>query len=126
MKQPMIHLHRVYDQTETEGARILVDRLWPRGMSKARLRLDDWIREIAPSDELRHLLHGDPTTWPEFIRRYQAELDRNPQAVARCLDWCAKGPVTFLFAVKDPDHNNAVVLRDYLIQHQKEHRKDGH
>lgn len=126
MTRPEIHLQRVYDKTATVGARILVDRLWPRGVAKARLGLDDWIREVAPSDELRRLLHGDPSTWPEFVARYTAELDGNPQAVARCLDWCARGPVTFLFAVRDPDHNNAVVLRDYLIaHHEKERRKDA-
>ena len=127
MTRPEIHLHRVYDSSDTIGARLLVDRLWPRGVAKARLHLDGWIREIAPSDALRHLLHEDPARWPEFIDRYSAELDQAPDAVAVCLDWCARGPVTFLYAAKDSDHNNAVVLRDYLIAHQqKERRKDGH
>lgn len=123
MSRPEIHLHRVYDTSETRGARILVDRLWPRGMAKARLHLDDWIKEVAPSDELRHLLHDDPTRWAEFTHRYTAELDRAPDAVARCLDWCDRGPVTLMFAARDADHNNAVVLRDYLIAQQKKERR---
>lgn len=121
-----IELHRVYDAAPTAGARLLVDRLWPRGVAKADLALDDWIREAAPSDDLRHWFHADPTRWPEFVDRYTAELDRAPDAVARLLGWWAKGPVTLLFSARDPAQNNATVLRDYLIAHRKEHRHDAH
>ena len=112
-----IHLARVYDHAAAPaGARILVDRLWPRGLSKAALHLDLWLRDIAPSDDLRHWFGHEVPKWPEFRARYRAELDANPDAVAQALDWCRKGPVVLLFAAHDADHNNAVVLRDYLLE----------
>ncbi len=123
MIRPEIHLHRVYDTAPTIGARILVDRLWPRGVAKARLALDDWIRDAAPSDALRHWVHADPAHWADFPARYADELDHAPDAVARCLDWCARGPVTFLYAAKEPRRNNALVLRDYLIAHHEKERR---
>jgi uncharacterized protein YeaO (DUF488 family) len=110
-----IRIARCYDDPDqTQGARILVDRMWPRGISKEDLKHDDWIREAAPSDELRKWFDHDPDKWDEFRDRYRAELDENPEAVERCLDWCRKGPVTLLYAAKDRDHNQAVVLRDHL------------
>ncbi len=113
---PSIAIARVYDAPAagTDGrARLLVDRLWPRGLSKATLHLDDWIREVAPSNELRKWFGHDPVRWPEFRERYRAELDGNP-GVARCLDWCRKGPVLLLYAAHDHEHNQAVVLAEYL------------
>lgn len=110
-----IRLARDYDDPQPdEGARILVDRLWPRGLSKDQLHHDDWIREIAPSTDLRKWFDHDPAKWGEFQKRYRAELDDNPDAVERLLDWCRKGRVTLLFGAKDRAHNQAVVLRDYL------------
>jgi uncharacterized protein YeaO (DUF488 family) len=110
-----IRIARCYDDPDqTQGERILVDRMWPRGISKEDLKHDDWIREAAPSDELRKWFDHDPDKWDEFRDRYRAELDENPEAVERCLDWCRKGPVTLLYAAKDRDHNQAVVLRDHL------------
>ncbi|MEO6609388.1 MAG: DUF488 family protein [Aestuariivirga sp.] len=121
-----IQICRAYDAAHASGARLLVDRLWPRGVSKATLRLDDWIKEVAPSNDLRHWFHVDPVRGGEFRVRYVSELNHNSEPVAHCLVWCAKGPVTLLFAAHDSEHNNAVVLRDYLIACQiKEHRKDG-
>nr|WP_306268657.1 DUF488 family protein [Pararhizobium sp. IMCC3301] len=118
---PSIDVCRVHDAESAAGARLLVDRLWPRGVSKATLRLDEWIRDAAPSEELRRWFNHEPAKWHAFRKRYIVELDMNPQAVARCLEWCAKGPMTLLFAAHDIEHNNAIVLRDYLIgQGQKD------
>jgi len=111
-----ITIARVYDADTVEAgrARLLVDRLWPRGIRKADLAHDDWIREVAPSNQLRKWFGHLPERWDEFANRYRAELDQNPDAVKRCLDWCDRGPVTLLYAAKDPDRNQAVVLCDYL------------
>ena len=110
-----VNVARVYDDVgETFGARILVDRVWPRGISKEDLKHDDWIREVAPSFELREWFDHDADKWPEFRRRYLSELESNREAVECCLEWCRKGNVTLLFAARDREHNQAVVLRDHL------------
>ena len=114
-RQHPIHLARVHDRDATgAGARLLVDRLWPRGISKESLHLDEWIRDVGPSTELRKWFDHDPARFAEFSTRYRSELDSNDEAVGKLLDWCRDGPVTLLFAAHDEDHNNAVVLRDYL------------
>ena len=114
-RQYSIHLARVHDRDATSsGARLLVDRLWPRGISKESLHLDEWIRDVGPSTELRKWFDHDPARFAEFSTRYRSELDSNDEAVGKLLDWCRDGPVTLLFAAHDEDHNNAVVLRDYL------------
>lgn len=120
---PSIDTCRTYDAEGIGGVRLLVDRLWPRGLSKAALRLDDWIKDVAPSDELRRWFGHDPERWQSFRKRYFVELKGKPHAVAQCLDWCANGPVTLLFAARDTEHNNAVVLRDYLINELKKERR---
>ncbi|MRX49986.1 DUF488 family protein [Paracoccus sp. S-4012] len=102
-----------------EGARLLVDRLWPRGIKKEALHLDEWVRDVAPGTELRRWFGHDPQKWEAFRTRYRAELDDNPQAVERCLAWCRKGRVTLLFDAHDHEHNQAVVLRDYLAERLK-------
>lgn len=110
-----ISVARAYDDAgQTQGARLLVDRLWPRGIRKADLALDEWIREVAPSNALRKWFGHDPDRWDEFRRRYRAELDDNEEAVERCLAWCRKGPVVLLYGAKDRDYNQAVELREYL------------
>lgn len=109
-----VRIARVYGLDEAPGARLLVDRLWPRGVSKAALHPDAWLRDLAPSTALRQWFDHDPAKWPEFQARFRAELDASPQAVAEALDWCRKGPVLLLYAAHDEAHNNAVVLRDYL------------
>jgi len=110
-----IGLARAYDAAEDGGgARLLVDRVWPRGITRQELRLDDWIREVAPSAGLRKWFGHDPARWAEFERRYRAELDANQAAVERCLAWCRKGRVTLVFGAKDREHNQAVALRGYL------------
>lgn len=110
-----IRIKRVYaTPAKSDGRRILVDRLWPRGMSKERARLSEWMKEIAPSDELRNWFHHNPDGWQEFRRRYRSEIARNHEAVAALADAARQGTVTLLFAGADTEHNNAVVLRDYL------------
>ena len=120
VKTPDIEIARVYDDaTDTGRARLLVDGIWPRGVSKQELGHDDWIKDIAPSTDLRKWFGHDPDKWGEFRNRYLHELRDYPHPVERCLDWCRKGPVTLLYAARDRDHNQAVVLRDYLAQRLK-------
>ncbi|GHE48051.1 hypothetical protein GCM10019059_03540 [Camelimonas fluminis] len=112
---PDIRLKRIYEPaSEADGARILVDRLWPRGVRKEDAHLTLWMKEIAPSPELRKWFCHDPALFGEFTFRYQAELDANHAAVAQIADYLKHGPVTLLYAAHDPAHNQAVVLADYL------------
>lgn len=115
-----IHIARVYDDPkETTGARLLVDRTWPRGVKKTNLDHDAWIRDVAPSTELRKWFGHDPKKWSEFRKRYLSELKDNQDAVSQCMEWCRKGAVTLLFATTDRKHNQAVVLREYLASYKK-------
>lgn len=100
---------------KVDGERILVDRLWPRGKSKDFLKLDAWLRDVAPSTELRQWFGHDPAKWVEFRKRYFAELKKNP-AVAGLRELTTKGTITFVFAAADMEHNNAVALREYLLR----------
>lgn len=110
-----ITLARAYDDLSgLSGAHLLVDRVWPRGISREALHLDAWLRELAPSSALRKWYGHQPARWEEFRKRYLAELADNRDAVNRCLDWCRKGPVVLLFGARDREHNQAVVLRDHL------------
>ncbi len=111
----MIRTKRVYLPPEPgDGTRVLVDRLWPRGLKKADAAIDLWLKEVAPSRELRAWFGHDPEKWPEFVRRYHAELEQRPEAVERLLALAGSGPLTLLFAARDPEHNNAVALKAYL------------
>jgi uncharacterized protein YeaO (DUF488 family) len=111
----MIKLKRVYEQdSPADGYRFLVERLWPRGVRKSDLRLDNWIKDAGPSTELRKWFAHDPAKWDEFRRRYFAELDANPKALEPILKASRRGPVTLLYSSHDTEHNNAVSLRDYL------------
>jgi len=106
-----IKLKRVYEQPDTkDGERVLVDRLWPRGLTKEKARVDLWLKEIAPGTELRRWFGHDPAKWTEFKRRYRAELKGNKEQVARLKDEMEKGPVTLLYGARDEEHNEAVVL----------------
>jgi uncharacterized protein YeaO (DUF488 family) len=106
-----IRLQRAYDPPgAADGTRILVDRLWPRGVSKDHLKLDHWLKDIAPSNELRHWFGHDPAKWEDFETRYRAELADNQAAVDELERLCQAGQVTLLFAAHDTAHNNAVVL----------------
>jgi uncharacterized protein YeaO (DUF488 family) len=113
----MIKLKRVYDQPEKEdGFRILVERLWPRGMTKEKAKIDQWLREVAPSQELRKWYGHDLDKWNEFQRRYREELNSNPQAIDELRALIEQHPtVSFVYAAKDEQHNSALLLRDYLV-----------
>jgi uncharacterized protein YeaO (DUF488 family) len=111
----MIQLKRVYDaSTPADGTRFLVERLWPRGIRKASLRLHAWVKEVGPSHELRQWFSHDPKKWNEFRRRYFSELDRNADAWSPILKAARQGRVTLLFSSHDIEHNNAVALKEYL------------
>jgi uncharacterized protein YeaO (DUF488 family) len=113
----MIRTQRVYENQPDGGAHYLVERLWPRGVRKEGLRLDAWLREVAPSTELRRWFSHDPAKWSEFRRRYFAELDRNPQAWQPLAVAARRGRVTLMYSSHDTEHNNAVALKDYLEDH---------
>ncbi|MFQ5693265.1 MAG: DUF488 domain-containing protein [Nitrospinota bacterium] len=112
----MIRVRRVYEEAREPGPgpRFLVDRLWPRGVRKEALALDAWLKDAAPSGELRRWSGHDPAKWEEFRRRYFAELDARPEAWAPLLEAARRGDVTLLFAARDADRNNAVALKAYL------------
>lgn len=111
----MIKLKRVYEApTKEDGARILVDRLWPRGLTKEKAHVDLWLKEIAPSTELRKWFAHDPAKWAEFQTRYKTELKNNPEQVALLKKEIAKGPATLLYGAKDEQHNEAIVLQRLL------------
>ena len=113
-----IALKRAYDEPSREdGTRILVDRLWPRGVTKKNAAIDRWAKELAPSTELRKWFSHDPAKWAEFQRRYICELDANPQAWQPLVDAARNGDVTLLYSSRDRDHDNSVALRDYLLAH---------
>ncbi|OCP05688.1 MULTISPECIES: DUF488 family protein [unclassified Ensifer] len=110
---------RVYEpKADGDGMRILVDRLWPRGLAKAEAAVDLWLKEIAPTTELRRWFHGDQGTWDEFSERYLAELDGNPAAVTQLRNHIEDGPITLLFSVKDETHNHAELLKAYMLRHR--------
>ncbi len=116
MKKERIQVKRVYDKpSDSDGYRVLVDRLWPRGIRKADLKHDLWLKDVSPSSELRKWFNHDPDQWGEFKKRYHAELKKEKDAVAQLLDIASRETLTLLFAAKDEEHNQAVVLRDYLI-----------
>ena len=111
-----VSIKRIYEPASSEdGRRVLVDRLWPRGVSKARAHLDAWLKEVAPSTELRQWFGHRPERWTEFRRRYIAELKDNP-ALPQLRDMIADAPVTLLYGARDAAHNEAVVLAEYLAR----------
>ena len=110
-----IALKRAYDSvSRTDGRRILVERLWPRGVSKAKLRVDAWLKEVGPSTELRKWFSHDPGKWSEFRRRYFRELDSRPEAWQPIVSAARHGRVTLVYSSHDTEHNNAVALQQYL------------
>ena len=111
----MIKIKRIYDPSAPDdGRRVLVDRLWPRGLAKEAARIDEWLKEIAPSDALRTWFGHDPARWEEFRKRYREELKGHVEPLERLRAETEKGTVTILFAAKDTAHNNAVVLKELL------------
>jgi len=114
----MIAVKRAYDAaSRTDGVRILVERLWPRGVSKAKLPLDAWLKDVAPSTALRKWFSHDPNKWHEFRRRYFRELRLQPQAWRRIVSTSRRGRVTLVYSSRDRLHNNAVALQQYLQRH---------
>ena len=115
---PVVSIKRAYAQPqESDGFRVLVDRLWPRGTSKAKAHIDAWVKDVAPSKGLRAWFAHIPERFSEFAERYAAELDANPEGVEQLRQaWAGSARVTLVFAAKDEAHNNAVVLRDYLVR----------
>jgi uncharacterized protein YeaO (DUF488 family) len=111
-----VQLKRVYAPASADdGTRVLVDRLWPRGVSKARAALASWSKDVAPSTELREWFGHEPARWEGFYERYRAELKQNPEAVEALRTLARQGPVTLLFAARDEVQNEAVVLREVLL-----------
>jgi uncharacterized protein YeaO (DUF488 family) len=112
-----VKIKRVYEPSDKEdGIRILVDRLWPRGLTKAKAGVDLWLKEIAPSTELRKWFSHDPAKWAEFKTRYRAELKENAEQLGLLEEEIKKGVVTLIYGAKDEEHNEAVVLRDFLLK----------
>lgn len=112
-----IKLVRIYEHEQPEGYRILVDRVWPRGMSKVKAQLDNWAKEIAPSKDLRKWFNHEDDKYPEFKERYFAELDHNeftPTFIEMVKQELEKEDVLFLYSAKNKKHNQAIVLKDYL------------
>lgn len=113
----MIRVKRVYDLLDQDdGPCFLVDRLWTRGMKKENLPMDGWLKEVAPSDALRHWFGHDPARWEEFCRRYHTELEGNGEAWLALLDIARKQDITLLYSAHDPERNNAVALRAFLVK----------
>ncbi len=111
----MIDLKRAYEPvSRADGTRFLVERLWPRGISKAKLRVAAWLKEVGPSTELRRWFSHDPAKWDEFRSRYRQELDSHPEAWEPIVSAARRGRVTLVYSSHDTEHNNAVALRDYL------------
>lgn len=110
----MIKIKRIYsDPAKDDGFRMLVDRLWPRGVSKEKAKIDLWLKDIAPSDSLRKWFNHDPAKWDEFKRKYFRELDENKDRINQVFKK-HKGIITLLYAAKDDEHNNAEALKEYI------------
>ena|SRR5579883_2695664 len=120
----MIYLKRAYDnQTNEGGSHFLVERLWPRGVKKSALKLTAWLKDVAPSPGLRKWFSHDPAKWPEFQRRYFAELDARPESLETILKAARRGRVTFVYSSRDTEHNNAAALKNYVESRLAKGRK---
>lgn len=112
-----LRLKRVYEPVSPDdGVRILIDRLWPRGLSKAEAALDEWAKDIAPSTELRQWFGHDPERWPEFQRRYKTELHQHTEELDRIRALVKTHTVTLVYSAHDEEHNDAIVLKDVLLE----------
>ena len=117
---PEIRLKRAYDKASSDdGLRILVERLWPRGLTKERAAIDFWMKDVAPSQELRRWYSHEVAKWNEFKKRYRAELEENKAAVDELRKKCRAETVTFVYAAKDEEHNSAVLLKEYMEGHPR-------
>jgi uncharacterized protein YeaO (DUF488 family) len=111
----MIKLKRAYEKsTRDDGERILVERLWPRGLTRLQARIDLWLKEVAPSAELRKWFGHYPDRWIEFRKRYKAELEQKGDLIELLKEKAKKGVVTFIYAAHDQDHNGAIVLKEFV------------
>jgi uncharacterized protein YeaO (DUF488 family) len=110
----MIAIKRVYEETQAKGKKFLVERLWPRGIKKEDLDYDEWLKDVAPSTELRKWFSHDPAKYQEFRRKYYKELDTHPEAWQPIVAAARKGSATLLYSSHDAEHNNAVALKQYL------------
>lgn len=116
----MIQIKRVYDPPDAhDGTRFLVERLWPRGMKKDSLKMDGWVKDVAPSDALRHWFGHDPAKWEEFRHRYAAELEEHGDFWKPLLAEARHGTVTLLYSAHDQEHNNALALKEFLEKRLK-------
>ncbi|WKZ20154.1 MAG: DUF488 domain-containing protein [Candidatus Jettenia sp. CY-1] len=115
----MIYLKRAYDApSKNDGYRVLVDRMWPRGVSKEKAHIHSWLKEIAPSNELRKWFGHDPEKWEEFRNRYYRELENQSEVVEQLVRKAGEGTLTLVFAAKNKSFNNAVALKEYLEKRQ--------
>ncbi len=111
----MIKTKRIYEEPEPEdGYRVLVDRLWPRGLTRERAHVDEWLKEAGPSDDLRRWFHDHPDKWDEFKASYTEELRKKAEILNKIASKGAKGRVTLLFSYRDPEHNQAVVIKEFV------------
>ena len=111
-----VRLKRAYEPPDhVDGTRVLVDRLWPRGVSKEKAAVNLWLKDLAPSTELRKWFGHDPDRWPEFRKRYAAEVRQHPEAFSQLRELTRQGPVTLVYSAHDEIHNDAVVLRSLLL-----------
>jgi uncharacterized protein YeaO (DUF488 family) len=111
-----VRLKRAYDPSAGEdGTRVLVDRLWPRGVKKQEAAIDYWAKDLAPSSELRKWFGHDPARWEEFRERYAAELRLHPEEIEKLRTLARRGPITLVYAAHDQMHNDAVVLKEFLL-----------
>ena len=118
----MLALKRVYDKADpADGVRFLVERFWPRGVRKTDLRIDAWLKDVAPSDALRRWFSHDPKKWTLFRQRYFAELDSQPQVLEAIRSAARRGRVTLVYSSRDTEHNNAVALKEYLGAKKGQH-----
>ncbi len=123
----MFALKRAYETSGPEdGTRFLVERLWPRGVKKSDLRVDGWLKDVAPSDALRRWFGHDPNKWPEFRRRYFEELNSHPESWEQIQTAARHGRVTLVYSAHDTEHNNAVALKEYLQAHLSRKKGKAH
>jgi len=111
-----VKLKRAYESpAAADGTRVLIDRLWPRGISKEKAALDQWMKDIAPSNQLRKWFGHDPARWNEFRRRYAAEVHKNPHLLEQLRSVARDGPITLVYSARDEAYNDAIVLRDLIL-----------
>lgn len=116
----MLKIKRVYEAAQaSDGVRFLVERLWPRGIKKEKLKMKAWLKDVAPSPALRKWFGHDPAKWEEFQKRYRNELEANPDAWQPLLEAARDGNVTLLYSARDPEHNSALLLKSFLEEQRK-------